>query len=207
MAIITDYTTLSDAVAGYLNRSDLTTYVPNFIRDAELLIYNDARHRGVETEFTANTSNGVLALSGLTNFREFKWIRTSASGGGLLKPLSISQLYEMYPERTEQTAFPTYYARDGANIIFGPAGAGTIALDGVYYSLLPPLSASNTTNWYTTNAPSVLLFGALLQATPFIIGDPRIPVWASLFQEAQAAIHETGRRENKTHTPRAVRVL
>lgn len=207
MALITDYTTLSDAVATYLNRSDLTTEVPNFIRDAELLIYNDARHRGVETEFTANTSSGVLALSGLTNFREFKWLRTSASGGQLLEPVPIDQLYRMYPERTGQTQLPRVYARDGANIIFGPAGSGTFALDGVYYSLLAPLSASNTTNWYTANAPSMLLFGSLLQAQPFLIGDPRIPVWATFFKGARDSIQETARRENKGHTPRAVKVL
>ena len=206
MALIADFTTLSSSVATYLNRADLTTEVPNFIRDAELLIYNDARHRGVETEFTANTSSGVLALSGLTNYREMKWIRTSASGGQLLEPLSISDMYRMYPERSEQTQLPRHYARDGASIIFGPAGQGTIALDGVYYALLPPLSASNTTNWYTANAPSMLLFGALLQAQPFLIGDPRIPVWAAFFKEAREAVQETARRENKTGTPRAVKV-
>jgi hypothetical protein len=207
VAIISDFTTLSDAVAGYLNRSDLTAYVPNFIRDAELLIYNDARHRGVETEFAGNTAAGVLALSGLTNFREFKWLRASAAGGALLKPVSITEMYERYPLRSEQTALPSHYARDGANIVFGPAGAGTIALDGVYYSLLAPLSASNTTNWYTTNAPSVLLFGALMQAQPFMPADARIPIWATFLKEARDAIQETARRENKTHTPRAVRVL
>jgi hypothetical protein len=208
MAIINDYTTLSDAVASYLNRSDLTTFVPNFIEAAEQLVYRKIEHRGVETAFTGvTTSGGVFALSGLTNFRSIKWIRTSAAGGGILKPLSIENLYEMFPNRSQAEAFPRHFARDAAELVFGPCAASGVALDGVYYALLPNLSASNTTNFFTSNAPEVLLFGALTQAEPFIVGDQRIPVWASLFTAAFDAVQHEGKRENRTGTSRVTRVV
>lgn len=208
MAVISDYTTLSDAVAGYLDRSDLTTYVPNFIRSAEQMIYRQIRNRGVETEFTANTAaGGVLAISGLTDFREMKWLRTSASGGSIIEPVPIEQLYKLYPDRTAIASFPTVYARDGANFIFGPCAASGVALDGVYYKLLPALGASNTTNWFTANSPEVLLYGALTHASPFLNDDPRVAVWAGFFKESFDAVHDTAKKENRTGGQRAVRIL
>jgi hypothetical protein len=135
-----------------------------------------------------------------------KWLRTSATGGQLLEPMSISELYRTYPDRSGVTTFPTAYARDGANIIFGPSVSGAIALDGVYYSLLPTLSASNTTNWYTANYPEVLLYGALMAAQPFIVGDPRIPIWATSLKVGLEALKEVEKRERKTDTPRSVQV-
>lgn len=205
MAVIADYTTLSDAVAAYLDRNELTAYVPNFIREAEQLIYRDLSHRGIETEFTATTSSGALALSGLTNFRNFKWIRASGQGGSLIEPMTISELYRSYPDRTAVAAFPSHYARDGANIIFGPA-VDAITLDGVYYAQLPVLSASNTTNWYTANYPEILLYGALMGASSFLMDDPRLTVWATKLQMAREAIEGTDKKEARTGTPRSIQV-
>lgn len=207
MAVIVDYTTLSSAVESYLDRSDLSTFTPNFIESAERLVYRAVRHRGLETEFTATTSSGAVALSGLTNFRNIKWIRTSATGGQFLEPMSVEALYRAYPDRTVTATFPKFYARDGANLIFGPAAAESVALDGVYYKLLPVLSASNTTNWFTTNAPEVLLYGALMQAEPFMVGDQRVPVWASLFKAHFEAIQDEGKLENRTGSTRRVKVV
>jgi hypothetical protein len=186
----------------------LTTFVPNFIHAAEQAIYRRARHRGIETEFTANTgAGGVLALSGLTAYRDFKWIRTSALGGGFIRPTTIEALYTTYPDRTVAESFPREYARDGANIVFGPCAAVGVALDGVYYALLPALGASNTTNWFITNAPEVLLYGALLQAAPFIKSDERLPIWADLFNDLFGAVQEEGLAEQRTRSSRSVKIL
>jgi hypothetical protein len=205
MAIITDYTTLSSAVASYLDRSDLTAMIPNFIEAAEQQVYRRVRHRGVETEFTANTSSGLLALSGLTNFREMKWMRVSSTPGVFLEPMTVENLYRQFPDRTATTATPRAYARDGGNLIFGPAAASSISLDGVYYALLPNLSASNTTNWFTTNAPEVLLYGALMHGQRYLMADPS--EWAAHFREAFDAVQLEGKYENRTGSRRSVKVL
>jgi hypothetical protein len=207
MAIITDYTTLSSAVASYLDRSDLTAMIPNFIEAAEQQVYRRVKHRGVETEFTATTSSGAVALSGLTNFREMKWMRVSSTPGVFLEPMTVENLYRQFPDRSATTATPRAYARDGASLIFGPAAANSISLDGVYYALLPNLSASNTTNWFTSNAPEVLLYGALMHAEPYIIGDQRVPVWGSFFRDSFDAVQLEGKYENRTGSRRSVKVL
>lgn len=207
MAVIADYTGLTSTVASYLARADLTTFIPNFVEAAERLIYPRLVNRGVEIEFTATTSSGVVALSGLTNYLSMKWLRDSASGGTFLKPLTAEQLYETYPDRSVAETHPRYYARDGANIVFGPAAADGVALDGVYYAKLAKLTSANTTNWVISNYPELLLYGALMQAQPFIAGDERIPIWGNLLKEQWAAVREEERRERKTGSSRAVKVI
>jgi len=43
------------------------------------------------------------------------------------------------------------------------------------------LDATNQTNWTTDFAPNALLHGALLQATPFLKNDERIPTWQGIY--------------------------
>jgi hypothetical protein len=121
--------------------------------------------------------------------------------------MSIENLYRKYPVRSEASNRPCAYARDGANFIFGPAAAVGVAVDGVYYSRLPNLAAANTTNFFTANCPEVLLYGALLQAEPYIIGDKRIPVWATMFREAFDAVQDEEKEENRSGSVRSVKVL
>jgi len=44
------------------------------------------------------------------------------------------------------------------------------------------LSDSNTSNWLLSLSPDIYLYGALLQATPYLRDDERLPVIASLYQ-------------------------
>jgi len=48
------------------------------------------------------------------------------------------------------------------------------------------LSDINNTNWLTTFAPDILLYGALLEAEPFIMNDARIGLWKQGFDQAVA---------------------
>lgn len=208
MAIISDYTTLSTAVGNYLDRDDLSTFIPNFIEAAEQIVYRKVKHRGIETEFTSTTAGGgLVALSGLTNFRNMKWVRVSSTPGVFLEPMTIEGLYRAFPNRSVASSQPRAYARDGANFIFGPAAANGVNLDGVYYALLANLGSSNTTNWFTANAPEVLLYGALMSAEPFLAGDQRTVVWASFFKEALKAVQEEDKMQERTGSRRAVQVL
>lgn len=52
-----------------------------------------------------------------------------------------------------------------------------------YYQLPPLLDATNQTNWLTNFAPNLLLYRALLEATPFLKNDERIPTWEGFYNE------------------------
>jgi hypothetical protein len=45
------------------------------------------------------------------------------------------------------------------------------------------------TNWLSEYAPQLLLYGTLLEATPFLKNDERIPVWQSMYDRAAAMLN------------------
>lgn len=63
-----------------------------------------------------------------------------------------------------------------------------------YYSKIPALSDSNTTNWLLAKAPNVYLFGALTMAAPFMMDDPRTATWGTLYQGAISGLVKSDSR-------------
>jgi hypothetical protein len=57
-----------------------------------------------------------------------------------------------------------------------------------YYAKLTKLSNSVTTNWLLTSSPDIYLYGALLQAAPYLQDDARIQVWSSLYDRAMSEL-------------------
>jgi hypothetical protein len=57
-----------------------------------------------------------------------------------------------------------------------------------YWELPPLLDDVNQTNWTTDFAPNSLLHGALLQATPFLNNDERIPIWEKIYEKDVAIL-------------------
>ena len=47
----------------------------------------------------------------------------------------------------------------------------------MFYKNIDALSDSNTTEQMLTNNPDVYLYGALLEAEPFLMNDERVPLW------------------------------
>ena len=98
---------------------------------------------------------------------------------------SLEELYDEYPTRSGAST-PKYISREGSNFVFGPVAAdGT--LKGIYYAKQDPLRTTDP-SWYVTNAPEVLLYGSLLEATPFIWDDARIPVWQSMYDRSVSTL-------------------
>ena len=59
---ITTYSELQTAVSNWLHRSDLTSYIPDFITLAETRIYREVRARDMETAFSDTIASGAVAL-------------------------------------------------------------------------------------------------------------------------------------------------
>lgn len=57
------------------------------------------------------------------------------------------------------------------------------------YMLPPLLDQTNQTNWTTNYAPNALLYRSLMECTPFLKNDERIPVWEKLYEEQIANIN------------------
>jgi hypothetical protein len=191
MALITNYATLQTAIADYLNRSDLTTFLPNFTQNAEAKLYKALRIRAMETALSGTISSGVLAVP--DDYLELKFAYITTAPVQFLKRVAPESVYSDYPTRSG-AGIPQVISRQGSNFIFGPY-PGDYTLAGIYYARLAALSASNTTNWFTTNAPDVLLYGSLLEAEPFIMHDERLTAWKAFYDVAVKSIVDEDRRE------------
>jgi hypothetical protein len=94
-----------------------------------------------------------------------------------------------WPNR-EQTGVPLFYAEyDYNNWIVAPTPDAAYPFEVLIYQLLPLLDDANQTNWLTDYAPQVLLYGALLEATPFLKNDERIQVWQTMYDRAAQALN------------------
>jgi hypothetical protein len=77
-----------------------------------------------------------------------------------------------------------------------------------FYEKFTPLgdgtSGTVTSNWLTTNAPDVLLYGALLEAEPFIKNDERVNLWINAYNSAITRIQDTDAKDR--HSGSAMRI-
>jgi hypothetical protein len=188
--MIVDYSTLKTSIAAFLHRTDLTSMVPEFIADAETRIYNELRIRAMEAAFNATTSGGTVALP--TGF--LQWIYLYADTDPLSK-LQRKDVEWIVTNYQGSTGVPKFFARNGDNLMFGPEPSSDTALIGRYYKRLDALSDSNTTNWFITNAPDLIRYGALCEAAPYMQDDERIPVWEGKYQTAKNRVERTDKRE------------
>lgn len=202
MALIIDYSTLKTAVEDYLARNDLSSYVPNFIQNCEGKIYRKLRIRAMETALSGSISSGVLAVP--TDYLALKFANIATSPYLSLERTTPEYIYAKYPVRSG-AELPKYIAREAANFIFGPY-PGDYSISGIYYKRLASLSDSNTTNWFTTYAPDLLLYGALLEAQPFLMNDKRIAVWQQFYGDAYSTVEDEENMEGRSGSNLSVKV-
>lgn len=193
MAVVTSYSTLQTEVASTLARDDLTSYIPQFIQFAENKLYRSLNLRNEETALNVAISSGVAAVP--SDFKALKFAYYDRTPAQLLQWVPIEELYRDYSTRTGG-GIPAVISREGSNFVFGPVpSSGT--LKGIYYAKQDPLRTTDP-SWYVTNAPEVLLYGALLEAAPFIKDDQRILVWQTFYDRAVETLRE---EEYNSETP------
>lgn len=186
MAVITNLATLTTAVADYLARDDLTTFIPNFIQNTENKL-RELNLRNEETALSIDVSSGVSTVP--TDFKRLKHAYYDGTPTTPLTWVTLEQLYAEHPDRSVSTT-PIVISREAGNFIFGPVATdGTAVLKGTYYAKQDPLRTTDP-SWYVTNAPEVLLYGSLLESAPFIHGDERLPIWQSLYNDAVRTLRE-----------------
>lgn len=192
MAIVTSYTTLQQAVTDYLGRADLASYAPNFTQNWEEKFYRDAKNwaKWMETSLSVAVSSGVMALP--SAYLGMVTAYVDGVSGPSLERVSLEQLYQRFP-RDEAAAVPRYYARNGSNLEFGPVASDGYVIKGTYYAkptVMRSYASDAAAHWVIVNAPDLALYGSLLEAMPFLIDDPRVPMWKALYTDSLLAYRE-----------------
>lgn len=197
MALAT-YSDLKTAVGNWLNRSDLTSYIPDLIALGEARVYRELRIRAMEATLNITIASGVAALP--TDYVELKYAYVDGTPVQPLQRKTAEWILNKYPTRSAER-LPFFIAQDGGNFIFGPYPDSTYTIKGTYYKRLTALSDSNTSNWFTTNAPGILLFASLLEADVFLQNDDRIQLWQAKYDQEKSGIAEEDRNEAFSGSP------
>jgi hypothetical protein len=200
MAVITSYSTLLTAVADWVARSDLTSYIPGFVQNWEEEFYNDPDNWGawMETTLSVSISSGVAAVP--SDYLGLKIAYISGQTSAPLKRISLDQLYQRYP-RSLGTGQAVYISRNGTNFEFGPeASDGT--LTGTYYAKPTLLrDDSDGINYLITHEPHLCLYGSMAQAELFVKNDKRNPVWEPKYAAALMAYRRRQVGEDYSGSP------
>ena len=202
MAIST-YSELQTAVANWLDRDDLTDRIPEFIALAEARMNRILRIRLMEAKYTASSvaaQRNYALPAGYIQMRNLQINTTPIRPCQYVTPEIYDRLYG-----STTTGTPEIYTIIANEIQLGPIPAGVQTIEMLFYKKITALSGSNTTEAMLTDNPDVYLYGALLEAEPFIMNDERVGLWAQGFQQAISDLQEQDNKDR--HSGSALRVM
>ena len=179
---LTTYAELKTSIGDWLNRSDLTSVIPDFISLAEAQIERTLRTRQMIVRANASFDAQYGAVP--SDFLETKSLKlTSTNPETPLQFLSIDALDN---EMTKYTASgkPKFFGVVGGQLRIVPTPDSNYTTELTYYAKLTKLSSSVSSNWLLASSPDIYLYGALLQAAPYLQDDARIQTWATLYERA-----------------------
>jgi len=164
--------------------------LPRLINMAERRIARDLKIQGFIVAVTTPLSVGVSTYAKPNRWRET--ISMTTKSDDTLTPV-FTRSYEYcrnyWPDDT-QTGQPQFYADyDYSHWLLVPTPDAAYDLEVLYYELPVLLDDAQQTNWLTDYAPNLLLYGALLEATPFLKNDERITTWQNYYQSAANALN------------------
>ena len=197
MAIST-YSELQTAVANWLDRTDLTSRIPEFVTLAEATFNRRLRVREMLTRddsFTVDSRYKDLP----TNFagvRQFILQRDRPVNLDSLSPDRV--VHER--QRFTSSGVPIYYSIIGTSFEFVPTPSDTYTATLLYYQKVPDL-ATNSTNWLLDSHPDLYLWGTLAAAEPYIHNDERIVTWKSQLEQGMMELNKISQREERGPTP------
>jgi len=200
------YTELKDAIADWLDRSDLTARIPDFIALAEARINRELRIRPMEVRSTMYTTADQQYFQLPGGYIQMRNIQLNTNPTTPLEYITPEMLDRLYGSTT--TGKPRAYTLIGDEIQLAPIPDSAYQVEMAFYEKFTALgdgtSGTVTSNWLTTNAPDVLLYGALMEAEPFIKNDERIPVWLNGYSNAINKLQQQDQRDR--HSGSAMRV-
>ena len=190
---------LKATIADYLNRDDLTSVIPSFITIAEAKFNRKLRTRQmvkraegqIETAFFAYPADWLQA-------KEFQ-LNTNP----IVRLKFVTEAYgdELKANSYVSTGQPAYYTITGTQLEFIPTPDSTYSAELTYYAKIPALSDSNTSNWLLAYAPDLYLYGALMEAAPYLKDDERLPVWSQMYINSLGDIEVADQRASVSSTP------
>lgn len=168
------YSELKTAVASWLDRTDLTSLIPDFITLAEAEIRTDVRCQAMEYLET-----GTLSGSTLAHPSRYLEARRFTVGGKVREYVSP----EVYALKEDASSTDRVFSSIGQSL-YVLNGASGDAYTLIYYRHFESFVGDSDTNWLLTNFPGIYLYGACMQAGLYLQDDPITQKFQALYQSA-----------------------
>lgn len=192
------YNSLLGDLRRYLERGDpadteVFVQLPSLVELAERDIATKLKILGFVNVVTNVMTPGTSVYAKPNRWRETTSINFGREAPAYnmrtpLFPRSYEYCRDYWPDSSE-VGEPQFYADyNYTNWLFSPTPDEPYPFEVLYWQLPALLSVVNQTNWLTDFAPNALLYGALLQATPFLKNDERIPVWQGMYNDQLQAL-------------------
>lgn len=196
------FNSLTADLQSYLERgttldTTVANQIPRLINLAERAIATALKIQGFLTPTISTLIAGVSVYAKPNGWRQTVSMNYGTGADQNVRVTLFPRSYEycrMYWPDSSVTDgslinVPKFYADyDFNNWLIVPTPAINYPWEINYYEQPPLLDAGNQTNWLTDFAPNLLLYRALLEATPFLKNDERIQVWEKMYQEQMAGI-------------------
>lgn len=187
MALAT-YSDLKTSVANYLNRSDLTDVIPDFITLSENRLNRDLRVRANLVRASTTTTSGTAFYdlpSDMIELRNITYDDSSSNSYSLsyLSPESLTREYG-----GSVNGFPRAYTNLGKNIRVAPVPDGAYTVGINYYKKLNPLSDSNVSNNILLEFPDLYLFSSCMEGALYLNDTEQYARFSTIYKNALSEV-------------------
>jgi hypothetical protein len=169
---LTNYSDLKTTVANYLGRSDLSSVIPDFISLAEIRLARQLRIRQMLKTVTSSTTGGDNTVGLPSDFLAIRDIYIDQNPRRSLSYLSPSAFTR--DARAAESGLPNFYTQKGSEFELAPIPDTNYTLVMLYYAKPAALSDSNLSNEFMAVCPDALVYGALVEAEPYLMNDARL---------------------------------
>lgn len=199
-----NYAALSTAIQDYTENRETTfvAHIPDFVKAAEKRVYNDA-----ELPVLRKNATGTISASNQYLTLPSDWLATNSLAviaSGLQQYLinkDVEYIREAYPDVT-YTGTPKYYAQFNVNtVILGPTPDIGYTAE-LHYFYYPESIVTASTTWLGDNYDFVLLYGALREASQYMLQEPDIVAnYEKMYQDslAKLALQSKGKLRRDTY--------
>lgn len=194
--MIANYTELQEAVANWLNRSDLEARIPEFISNAESRLNKRVRHR--DMEIAAPVSFDVGGEAPLPNdYIEWRMLELDTSPKG--RPEFVEPDSREFMFRFRPFAVPQYFTILSDKLKIQPAT--DVSATFYYFQKIPALTDLAPTNWLLTRSPETYLYAALVEGASFLRDNEALQTYATLLEATIDALLDDGRKRRLSREP------
>ena len=171
-----NYTELTAAIKDYTNNTgtEFSAAIPTFVKQAEQRIYRSVNLPVNRKNVAGTMTDGNTYLEMPTDFLfPLSLAITSSSNQIFLLNKDANFIRSTYPNASTEGTPKYYGVFDSTTFIVGPTHSANYGTE-LHYYYMPNSIVTDSTSWLGTNADTVLLYGALIEAYTYMKGEPDI---------------------------------